>query len=121
LLVGIENTPGGDIQWSTTLPDSCRLSNKLKHWLETLLQRLLESNRNKLMTFHEFFHETDRIIALMPIYYLNLKRFTLTCSYFEPMQPITTLYDELRQQNHDQNDEEYHCLFQKYAFINEKK
>ncbi len=110
---GIENTPGGDIQWSKTLPESCRLSIDLKQRLEILLQRLLESNRNKLMTFREFFNETDRIFNLMPIYYLNLKHFILTCSYFEPTQSITKLYDQLQQQNHDQNHEEYYCLFQK--------
>jgi len=107
---GIENTPGGDIQWSKTLPESCRLSRDLKQRLEILLQRLLESNRNKLMTFREFFNETDQIFHLMPIYYLNLKDFILTCSYFEPTQSITKLYDLLQQQ---ENNEEYYCLFQK--------
>ena len=50
----------------------------------------------------------------MPIYYLNLKRFHLSCSYFEGTQPISKLYEELHEQNSDQNGEEYHCLFQKY-------
>ncbi len=111
--IGIENTPGGDIQWSKTLPESCRLSIDLKKRLENLLQRLLESDRNKLMTFREFFNETDRIFNLMPIYYLNLKYFILTCNYFEPTQSITKLYDKLQQQNNERDHEEYYCLFQK--------
>ena len=110
---GIEDTPGGEIQWSKTLPESCRLSTDLKQRLEILLRRLLESNRNKLMTFGEFFNETDRIFNLMPIYYLNLKRFILTCEYFEPTQSITKLYEQIQVQNHDQNHEDYYCLFQK--------
>jgi hypothetical protein len=69
------------------------------------------------MTFREFFTETDRMLNLMPIYYLNLKRFKLTCGYFEPTQSITKLYDELHQQNDDKNNEEYYCLFQKYEII----
>jgi len=111
--IGIEDTPGGDIQWSKTLPESCRLSMDLKQRLEMLLQRLLESNRNKLMTFREFFNETDRIFNLIPIYYLNLKHFILTCNYFEPTQSITKLYDQLQQQNNEKNHDEYYCLFQK--------
>lgn len=111
---GIENSPGGEIQWSKTLPESCRLSTDLKQRLENLLGRLLESNRNKLMTFKEFFNETDRIFHLIPIYYLNLKRFILTCNYFEANQSITDLYNHLKQQNHDRIDEQYYCLFQKY-------
>lgn len=111
---GIENSPGGEIQWSKTLPESCRLSTDLKQRLENLLGRLLESNRNKLMTFKEFFNETDRIFHLIPIYYLNLKRFILTCNYFEANQSITDLYNHLKQQNHDRTDEQYYCLFQKY-------
>jgi hypothetical protein len=112
-LIGIENTAGGDIQWSKTLPESCRLSLNLRKRLEVLLQRLLESDRNKLMRFGEFFKETDQIFHLIPIHYLNLKRFTLTCSYFEATQSITKLYDELNQQNKDENNDEYYCLFQK--------
>jgi hypothetical protein len=65
------------------------------------------------MTFREFFNETDRIFHLMPIYYLNLKRFILTCNYFEPTQSITELYEQLQQQNKDRNHEDYYCLFQK--------
>ena len=110
---GVETTQGGKIQWSKTLPDSCRLSSSLKARLESLLQRLLESDRNKLMSFKEFFRETDRLLNLKPIYYLNLKRFQLTCAYFEPTQSITKLYDELHLQNGDKNNEEYYCLFQK--------
>ncbi len=49
----------------------------------------------------------------MPIYYLNLKRFILTCNYFEPTQSITELYEQLQQQNKDRNHEDYYCLFQK--------
>ena len=114
IVLGIEQKPGGEIQWSRTLPDSCRLSTSLQKRLEILLRRLLESDRNKLMTFREFFSETDRILSLIPIYYLNLKRFHLTCSYFEGSQSISKLYEELREQNGDQSGEEYHCLFQKY-------
>ncbi len=65
------------------------------------------------MTFREFFNETDRIFNLIPIYYLNLKYFILTCSYFEPTQSINKLYDQLQQQNDEQIYEEYYCLFQK--------
>ena len=110
---GIEEAPGEEIQWSNTLPESCRLSSDLKQRLESLLRRLLESNRNKLMTFKEFFSETDRIFHLIPIYYLNLKRFILTCNYFEPSQSITELYTQLQQQNNDRNHDDYYCLFQK--------
>lgn len=110
---GVEKTPGGDIQWSKTLPASCRLSASFKRRLEALLQRLLESDRNRLMSFQEFFNETDRVLNLIPIYYLNLKRFQLTCAYLEPSQSTTKLYDELHQQNDDKNNEEYYCLFQK--------
>ena len=110
---GLEESSGGEILWSQTLPKSCRLSTDLKQRLEILLRRLLESNRNKLMTFREFFNETDRIFHLIPIYYLNLKRFILTCHYFEPNQSIIDLFDQLKQQNHDRNDEQYYCLFQK--------
>ncbi|CAF3436135.1 unnamed protein product [Rotaria socialis] len=113
---GVENSPGGDIKWSNSLPESCRLSKDLKKELENLLRRVMESDRNKLMRFREFFTETDRIFNLMRIYYLNLKRFTLTCSYFVPTQSITELFDQLRRQNRDNNDEEYFCLFQNMPY-----
>jgi len=113
---GMEISQGGDIRWSKTLPASCRLSSSLKTRIETLLQRLLESDRAKLMTFNEFFRETDRLLNLKPIHYLNLKRFELTCAYFEPTQSITKLYDELHLQNGDKNNEEYYCLFQNVPY-----
>ncbi|CAF3434250.1 unnamed protein product [Rotaria sp. Silwood1] len=116
VISGVEKKPGGEIQWSKTLPDSCRLSASLKSRLELLLQRLLESQLNKLMKFQEFFNETDRLLNLMPIHYLNLKRFKLSCGYFEPTQSIMKLYDELLQQNGDQNNVDYYCLFQNVPY-----
>ncbi|CAF3971506.1 unnamed protein product [Rotaria sp. Silwood2] len=116
VISGVEKTPGGEIQWSKTLPDSCRLSSSLKYRLELLLQRLLESKFGSLMKFQEFFNETDRLLNLMPIHYLNLKRFKLSCGYFEPTQSIMKLYDELLQQNGDENNVDYYCLFQNVPF-----
>lgn len=112
--LGVEKAPGENIEWSKTLPNTCRLSPSLKRRVEFLLQRLLESKVTKLMKFEEFFKETDRIINLIPIYYLNLKRFQLTCGYFEPKQTILKLYDELLEQNGDNHTVKYNCLFQKY-------
>ncbi|CAF1068442.1 unnamed protein product [Rotaria sordida] len=116
VISGIEKIQGGEIKWSKTLPDSCRVSPSLKYRLELLLQRLLESQLNKLMKFQEFFNETDRILNLMPIHYLNLKRFQLSCGYFEPTQSIMKLYDELIQQNGDENNVDYYCLFQNVPY-----
>ena len=113
VILGIEESNNGSIQWSKSLPASCRLSSGLKQHLERLLQQLLESDRRKLMTFTDFFRETDRIFNLIPIYYINLKRFQLTCGYFEPNQSIMKIFDELRVTNRDTNKEDYYCLFQK--------
>ncbi|CAF3323409.1 unnamed protein product [Rotaria sp. Silwood2] len=113
---GIEKVPGGEIQWSKTLPDSCRLSSSLKNRLEMLLQRLLESQLNKLMRFEDFFNETDDLLNLMPIYYLNLKHFKLSCDYFEPTQSIMKLHDELIKRNVEENHVEYYCLFQNVPY-----
>ncbi|CAF4566301.1 unnamed protein product, partial [Rotaria magnacalcarata] len=105
--------PGEQIEWSKKLPDTCRLSPGLKRRLELILSRLLESKIDRLMTFEEFFKETDHVLNLVQIYYLNLKRFKLTCAYFEPTQSILKLYDELLEQNDDENSINYNCLFQK--------
>ncbi|CAF0780092.1 unnamed protein product [Didymodactylos carnosus] len=110
VISGIQNSSGGAIEWSKTLPASCRLSPSLKRRLEALLPRLLESNRLKLMKFSDFFSEADRLLNTVPLYYLNLKTFNLTCTYFEPSQSITQLYDSLKKYNNDSGD--YYCCIQ---------
>ncbi|CAF0737153.1 unnamed protein product [Didymodactylos carnosus] len=110
VISGIQHTSGGAIEWSKTLPASCRLSPSLKQRLEALLPRLLESNGSKLMKFGDFFREADRLLNTVPLCYLNLKTFDLTCTYFEPSQSITQLYDALKKHNNDNG--EYYCCIQ---------
>jgi len=81
--------------------------------LESLLARLFETNEKKLMKHGEFFDEVDKILSFVPIYYLNLKRLTSTCTYIHKDQPINKLIDQIRQENGDDDNVEYFCLFQK--------
>ncbi|CAF3769189.1 unnamed protein product [Rotaria socialis] len=116
VISGVEKLPGGQIEWSKKLPDTCRLSPGLRRRLEFILPRLLESKIDRLMKFEEFFKETDHVLNLVKIYYLNLKRFKLTCAYLEPTQSILKLYDELLEQNDDENSTNYNCLFQNVPY-----
>ena len=106
-------THGGDIQYSKVLPDWCRLSSNLKSMLEKLLARLFETNHDHLMKHEEFFSEIEQILCLIPIYYLNFKRLTLTCTYFPANHFIDQLFDQIQQENNDDTDVDYYCLFQK--------
>ncbi len=85
----------------------------MKDILEKLLSRLFETNHDRLMKHEEFFAEVDEILHLIPVYYLNLKRLTLTCTYFPANDPINKLFDQIRQENGDEANIEYYCLFQK--------
>lgn len=109
---GVQLTPKGEIQWSKTLPEWCRLSSNLKEMLEYLLARLFETDDNKLMKHEEFFDEIEKILSFIPIYYLNLKRLTSTCTYIHKDQPINKLIDQIREENGDDENVEYFCLFQ---------
>jgi len=113
IILGVQNTYDGEIQWSKVLPEWCRLSLNLKEMLEKLLSRLFETTQDRLMKHEEFFDEIDRIINLIPIYYLNLKKFTLTCAYFPADYSIDKFFDRIRQENGDAINVEYRYLFQK--------
>lgn len=108
--VGIQLTNDGDIQYSNVLPDWCRLSPNLKTMLEKLLAKLFETKQDQLMKHEEFFTEVEQIIALVPIYHLNLKRLTLSCAYLPKDSFIDQLFDQIQDET---NDEDYHCLYQK--------
>jgi len=81
--------------------------------LEKLLSRLFETNQERLMKHEEFFAEVDQILDLIPVYYLNLKRLTLTCTYFQADYSINKLFDQIQQENGDEINLDYYCLFQK--------
>jgi hypothetical protein len=114
IILGIQSTHNGEIHYSKELPEWCRLSLNLKDMLEKLLSRLFETNQDRLMKHEEFFNEIDKIITLIPIYYLNLKRLTLSCTYFHGDHSINKLFDEIRKENSDEINLDYYCLFQKY-------
>ncbi|CAF3595707.1 unnamed protein product [Adineta steineri] len=109
---GIQDTYNGDIRWSKVLPEWCRLSSNLKKMLEKLFSCLFETNQARLMKHEEFFNEVNKIIDLIPIYYINLKKFTLTCAYFQADDSIHKFFDYIRQENDDEMNVEYFCLFQ---------
>lgn len=111
--IGIQLTHGGEIQYSTVLPDWCRLSSKLKSMLEKLLARLFETNHDHLMKHEDFFSEIEKILCLIPIYYLNFKRLTLTCTYLPAEYFVDQLLEQIQQENNDDTDVDYYCLFQK--------
>jgi hypothetical protein len=81
--------------------------------LEKLLARLFETHQDQLMKHEEFFDEVDKIINLIPVYYLNLKCLKLTRSYFPANDSINKLFDQIRQENGDEANIDYYCLFQK--------
>jgi hypothetical protein len=109
---GIQYEYNGDIQWTKTLPEWCRLSSNLKEMLEKLLSRLFETNQDQLMKHEEFFDEIDKILNLIPIYYLNLNKFTLTCASFQKDHLINKLFNHIQQENDDKTNTNYYCLFQ---------
>ncbi len=111
--LGTQLTHNGEIQWSKGLPGWCRLSLTLKDMLEKLLSRLFETNQERLMKHTEFFDQIDQILDLIPIYYLNLKRLTLTCTYLPAHDSINKLFDQIREENNDEINVDYYCLFQK--------
>jgi hypothetical protein len=123
IILGIQSTHNGKIEWSKVLPEWCRLSLNLKDMLEKLLSRLFETNQDRLMKHEEFFSEIDNIVNLIPIYYFNLKRLTLTCTYFQSDHSINKLFDKIREENGDEINVDYYCLFQKYLlnFIQQQK
>lgn len=100
----------GDIIYSKVLPDWCRLSPHLKNKLEELLAKLFETNHDHLMKHEDFFSEIEQIVNLTPIYHLNLKRLTLSCTYLPKEHFIDQLFDQIQDEN---NDEDYHCVYQK--------
>ncbi|KAL4226664.1 hypothetical protein ACF0H5_014645 [Mactra antiquata] len=62
VIMGIQHTEGGDIEWSRELPKTCRLSDGLKLLITPIFARLLESNPIKVWNFDAFFKEVESII-----------------------------------------------------------
>ncbi|XP_053391293.1 serine/threonine-protein kinase TBK1-like [Mercenaria mercenaria] len=62
VIMGVQHTEGGNIEWSKELPKTCRLSDGLKLLITPIFARLLESDPAKVWNFDACFREIDSII-----------------------------------------------------------
>uniref|UniRef100_A0A034VTA3 Serine/threonine-protein kinase TBK1 n=1 Tax=Bactrocera dorsalis TaxID=27457 RepID=A0A034VTA3_BACDO len=88
VISGTQLSENGPIEWSTTLPSYCNLSEGLKTLVTPLLAGLLEKNREKTWSFDRFFQEVTLILRKFVLHVFFTNRTTSVEVYLEPDEQI---------------------------------
>jgi hypothetical protein len=72
VISGVQHTEGGQIEWSRTLPSTCRLSEGLKELIRQLLAGMLEPEASKMVKFDRFFEFVNSIVKITPVHVFNV-------------------------------------------------
>ncbi|XP_075152667.1 I-kappaB kinase epsilon [Haematobia irritans] len=88
VISGTQLSENGPIEWSTTLPQHCHLSEGLKTLVTPLLAGLLEENREKTWSFDRFFQEVTIILRKRVIHVFFTNRTSSIEVFLEPEEQI---------------------------------
>uniref|UniRef100_A0A1A9WM29 Protein kinase domain-containing protein n=1 Tax=Glossina brevipalpis TaxID=37001 RepID=A0A1A9WM29_9MUSC len=88
VISGTQLSENGPIEWSTTLPAHCHLSEGLKTLVTPLLAGLLEENRDKTWSFDRFFQEVTNILRKRVIHVFFTNRTSSVEIFLEPEELI---------------------------------
>ncbi|KAL4226441.1 hypothetical protein ACF0H5_014424 [Mactra antiquata] len=93
VISGVQKTLNGTIQWSSTLPDTCLLSENLKTILVSMLAGLLEMNAQKMWTFDQFYDTVTNLVNRIVLKLFSCCTSQLVMLYVEP----TDTYAEVQE------------------------
>jgi len=85
VISGVQYAENGPIQWSTSLPSTCRLSRGLKHLIRQLLAGMLEPDAAKMMKFDQFFQNVHSIVTKVPVHVFNVASGDMLSIYDNPV------------------------------------
>ncbi|XP_005184163.1 serine/threonine-protein kinase TBK1 [Musca domestica] len=88
VISGTQLSENGPIEWSTTLPQHCHLSEGLKSLVTPLLAGLLEENREKTWSFDRFFQEVTLILRKRVVHVFFTNRTSSIEVFLEPEEQI---------------------------------
>uniref|UniRef100_W8BFK6 Serine/threonine-protein kinase TBK1 n=1 Tax=Ceratitis capitata TaxID=7213 RepID=W8BFK6_CERCA len=95
VISGTQLSENGPIEWSTTLPSYCHLSEGLKTLVTPLLAGLLEKNRENTWSFDRFFQEVTLILRKIVLHVFFTNRTTSVEVYLEPDEQIDNFRDRI--------------------------
>ncbi|XP_017465711.1 PREDICTED: serine/threonine-protein kinase TBK1 [Rhagoletis zephyria] len=88
VISGSQLSENGPIEWSTTLPSYCHLSEGIKTLVTPLLAGLLEKNREKTWSFDQFFQEVTLILRKTVLHVFFTNRTSSVEVFLEPDEQI---------------------------------
>ncbi|XP_054743419.1 serine/threonine-protein kinase TBK1 [Anastrepha obliqua] len=95
VISGTQLSENGPIEWSTTLPSYCHLSDGLKTLVTPLLAGLLEKNREKTWSFDRFFQEVTLILRKIVLHVFFTNRTTSVEVFLEPDEQIDNFRERI--------------------------
>ncbi|XP_053957435.1 serine/threonine-protein kinase TBK1 [Anastrepha ludens] len=95
VISGTQLSENGPIEWSTTLPSYCHLSEGLKTLVTPLLAGLLEKNREKTWSFDRFFQEVTLILRKIVLHVFFTNRTTSVEVFLEPDEQIDNFRERI--------------------------
>ncbi|XP_053391289.1 serine/threonine-protein kinase TBK1-like, partial [Mercenaria mercenaria] len=98
VIMGVQHTEGGNIEWSKELPKTCRLSDGLKLLITPIFARLLESDPAKVWNFDACFREIDSIIKKKVINVFSPHTWNSLKVYIKSENNLTTLQELIAEQ-----------------------
>lgn len=99
VIVGVQTSENGPIQWSKDLPNTCLLSLGIKKHITPLLAGLLEVNPQKMWTFEKFFSEVTRILSKKKIHIYFMTKLTEHRVYLDKEEKLDQFQLLLNQVN----------------------
>ncbi|XP_060571477.1 serine/threonine-protein kinase TBK1-like isoform X2 [Ruditapes philippinarum] len=98
VIMGVQHSQGGTIEWSKELPKTCRLSDGLKLLITPIFARLLESDPSKVWNFDACFREIDSIVKKKVIHVFSPHTWNSLKVYIKSENNLTTLQELIAEQ-----------------------
>ncbi|XP_022080976.1 serine/threonine-protein kinase TBK1-like [Acanthaster planci] len=93
-----KDSMNGPIEWSSELPNTCRLSCGLKILLTKILRGLLECNPEKMWTFNRFFDEVQSLLAMKAVDVFHASQSECLKIYVEPRGTLAEFQEAVAEQ-----------------------
>ncbi|XP_043274284.1 serine/threonine-protein kinase TBK1 isoform X2 [Venturia canescens] len=98
VISGTQLSENGPIEWSSDLPDNCRLSFGLKKIVTPLLAGLLEVDRQKIWSFDRFFSQVTDTLARRAIHIFHVHRAESIQVYLHPDEKLIAFQNYVQEQ-----------------------
>ncbi|XP_038067208.1 serine/threonine-protein kinase TBK1-like [Patiria miniata] len=93
-----KDSMNGPIEWSSELPNTCRLSRGLKILLTKILRGLLECNPERMWTFNQFFDEVQVLLAMKVVDLFHVSKSECLKIYAEPRGTLAEFQEAIAEQ-----------------------